>query len=614
MRAAFGTMYGISLTLAPDYWYLRGFDPKAMESSVDFFGFMSYDLHGSWDADVKTLGSLVRPQTDIREIANDSVPLFFDNLDPAKINIGLAFYGRGYTLASSSCAYFGCPFIGPSNPMPCTAFAGVASNTEIKSIIAQKGLQPELIPDAMVKQITWDDQWIGYDDDDTFALKLSWADSHCFGGTMIWSIDMDSGSGSGNTPDGGATGDSDPGGNGGEGSDAGATEGGQENGGSPNGGPTSSDGSAGSKNETVPYIYIDPSIWTQQNPVVMCNPPCQLILPPFPFQGGVTITPGSLTTTIDVENNMAYTTVISGVEQVHNQIVESILTTTISVAPFTATQMGFYGLNVTGTKATSALITPTASIDIPVFSLTETVTRDQGGSSTSSSPILVYITPPPYPWTTGGSDKPPSPGPPPPGPPPTLPHIPVITFKPGSPGPICKSGCGTPCLVFCPSCGFFGCGGCGLFGCGNDNSVIESGDTDNTNGNEPDGDEGGEDEDEQDEDEDECLLEIGGGQGDGNSANGPAITSFTNSNPPKPSSQSIPPPPPQVSIASAPPPPKPSPPPPSEPPLPNPDTETLKCYKKGSFIGRGTAIALLNDFCGPKYWGGTTISENRYIR
>lgn len=48
MKAAFGGQYGISLTLAPDYWYLRGFDAKAMEPYVDFFGFMAYDLHGFW--------------------------------------------------------------------------------------------------------------------------------------------------------------------------------------------------------------------------------------------------------------------------------------------------------------------------------------------------------------------------------------------------------------------------------------------------------------------------------------------------------------------------------------------------------------------------------------
>jgi chitinase len=90
MRASYGTSIGISLTLAPDYWYLRWFDAKAMEPYVNFFGFMAYDLHGSWDSDVKALGKLVRGQADIREISIDIVPLWFDGLDPKKINFGLA--------------------------------------------------------------------------------------------------------------------------------------------------------------------------------------------------------------------------------------------------------------------------------------------------------------------------------------------------------------------------------------------------------------------------------------------------------------------------------------------------------------------------------------------
>ncbi len=40
LRASLGTQFGLSLTLAPDYWYLRYFDAKAMEQYVDFFGFM----------------------------------------------------------------------------------------------------------------------------------------------------------------------------------------------------------------------------------------------------------------------------------------------------------------------------------------------------------------------------------------------------------------------------------------------------------------------------------------------------------------------------------------------------------------------------------------------
>lgn len=195
MRESFATKYGISLTLAPDYWYLRGFDAKGMEPYVDFFGFMAYDLHGSWDADVKTLGSIVRGQSDVHEIFNDTLPLWFDALTPDKINFGMALYGRGYTLADAKCATIGCPFTGPSLPGPCTNFEGVLSLIEIQSYIKTKGLVPILLPGPMMKQITWDNQWIGYDDVDTISMKKQFASGLCFGGTMVWSVDFNSGTG-----------------------------------------------------------------------------------------------------------------------------------------------------------------------------------------------------------------------------------------------------------------------------------------------------------------------------------------------------------------------------------------------------------------------------------
>ncbi|KAL2070912.1 hypothetical protein VTL71DRAFT_13938 [Oculimacula yallundae] len=191
MRAAFGQKYGISLTLAPDYWYLRWFDAKAMESSVDFFGFMAYDLHGPWDTDVLALGSKVRGQADIRDISKNTTPLWFAGLDPKKINFGTALYGRGYTLSDASCTGLMCPFSGPSKPQGCVAEAGVMSLSDIKKIIKERNLTPVYLYDSMMKQITWDDQWIGYDDEETIADKKRFASSMCFeGGTMVWSIDF----------------------------------------------------------------------------------------------------------------------------------------------------------------------------------------------------------------------------------------------------------------------------------------------------------------------------------------------------------------------------------------------------------------------------------------
>ncbi|KAM0488654.1 hypothetical protein ACHAP7_000697 [Fusarium lateritium] len=221
MRAAYGTKYGISLTLAPDYWYLRWFDAKAMEPYVDFFGFMAYDLHGSWDSDVRTLGKIIRGQADIREIGNNTVPLWFDGLDPKKINFGLAMYGRGYTVADKSCNALGCNFAGPSKKGECTDSDGVMSLGEIKNLIKNKGVKSTYLKESMMKQVTWDDQWIGYDDEETFADKKAWADGYCFGGTMIWSIDFQaSGSSSGG---GDGDGDIDPIPNKGESSEHGRT-------------------------------------------------------------------------------------------------------------------------------------------------------------------------------------------------------------------------------------------------------------------------------------------------------------------------------------------------------------------------------------------------------
>jgi chitinase len=78
---------------------------------------------------------------------------------------------------------------------PCTASVGILSLQEIEAIIKEKGLIPELIPDAMIKQITWDGQWVGYDDNETIALKTAWADGLCLGGTQIWSVDLNPASG-----------------------------------------------------------------------------------------------------------------------------------------------------------------------------------------------------------------------------------------------------------------------------------------------------------------------------------------------------------------------------------------------------------------------------------
>ncbi|KAL8767216.1 MAG: hypothetical protein Q9209_006221 [Squamulea sp. 1 TL-2023] len=194
LRAAWGKDYGISATLAPGI-YLQGFDPKRMEPHVDFFNFLSYDLPAPFGAVITA-----RPHTDIREMEKKIAALWTDKSDPQKVNMALRNFSRGYTLYDSKCTHAGGKVSRPSKPGPCTGQAGILSKIEIDDIVKQRHLKAQLVPGSIRKEITRDDQWIGFDNPETMALKPNRAAENCLGGTMLWSVDMNSGEGSGPGP------------------------------------------------------------------------------------------------------------------------------------------------------------------------------------------------------------------------------------------------------------------------------------------------------------------------------------------------------------------------------------------------------------------------------
>jgi len=137
----------------------------------------------------------VRAQTSIIDIESSTLPLWYDGVPPSKINLGIAYYGRGFTLSDKKCRDIGCPYVGGSKPGPCTSSTGVLSLREITQLVNGNIATPRLLPNLMIKQISWDDQWVGFDDQETIGMKEKWGDEHCLGGTAIWSIDFDTGAG-----------------------------------------------------------------------------------------------------------------------------------------------------------------------------------------------------------------------------------------------------------------------------------------------------------------------------------------------------------------------------------------------------------------------------------
>ncbi|PCD21124.1 hypothetical protein AU210_016550 [Fusarium oxysporum f. sp. radicis-cucumerinum] len=192
LKSALGDYkYGLSVTLPTSYWYLQHFDLENIEPSVDWFNVMSYDLHGAWDIGNKWTGAFVGAHTNLTEITSSLDLLWRNKVSPSKVVLGLAFYGRSVTLASSSCSEPGCPYLSAGDA-GCSGEAGILFNSEISDLIREKKLRPKLYKDAAIKTIQWNnDQWVSYDDRDTWKLKANFLKSQCLSGVLVWAVDYD---------------------------------------------------------------------------------------------------------------------------------------------------------------------------------------------------------------------------------------------------------------------------------------------------------------------------------------------------------------------------------------------------------------------------------------
>ncbi|KXJ85581.1 glycoside hydrolase superfamily [Microdochium bolleyi] len=186
MRSVFGDKYGVSMVIPPDKSYLVNYDLVAMEPYVDSFGFMAYDLHVA-----SPEGGKVQAHADIREIRDTMTPLWSAGIDPAKINLGLPYYGRGFTLTNKTCSDLDCSYKGPSVPGNCAQSSGIMMLSEIQDLLDEGTAKSSTIPNVMMKKLTWSNQWVAYDDEETMKQKTAWADETCLGGVMYWSVDQD---------------------------------------------------------------------------------------------------------------------------------------------------------------------------------------------------------------------------------------------------------------------------------------------------------------------------------------------------------------------------------------------------------------------------------------
>lgn len=115
---------GLTFTIPSSYWYLRWFDMPELLKYADWTNLMSYDLHGTWDAN-NPIGAIAQAHTNLTEIKLAAQLLWRNNIKPEQVFIGFGFYGRSFQLSSPSCTTPGCPFKGGAKAGPCSDTSGV---------------------------------------------------------------------------------------------------------------------------------------------------------------------------------------------------------------------------------------------------------------------------------------------------------------------------------------------------------------------------------------------------------------------------------------------------------------------------------------------------------
>ncbi|XP_010588526.1 chitotriosidase-1 [Loxodonta africana] len=173
-----------------------GYEVDKIAQNLDFINLMAYDFHGSWDKITGHNSPLYRRQgeSSVEHNVDFAVRYRLQMGAPAhKLILGMPTYGRTFTLASSSNTGVGAPATGPGTPGPFTKDGGVLAYYEVCSwkVATKLRIQDQKVPYAFQGN-----QWVGFDDVESFKTKVSYLKQKGLGGAMVWTLDLDDFTGS----------------------------------------------------------------------------------------------------------------------------------------------------------------------------------------------------------------------------------------------------------------------------------------------------------------------------------------------------------------------------------------------------------------------------------
>jgi hypothetical protein len=177
--------------------------PEMLERLADFEQYMTYDLHGQWDAgnqwssDGCPAGNCLRSHVNITETTAALVMITKAGVPSYKVMVGESSYGRSFKMAQVGCTGPMCSFLGDKSksfaaPGQCTSTAGYISNAEIDRIMrSRSGVQSFHDGPSNTDIVVYDEtEWVGYMTKITKSTRRTHWQAKNFGGTIDWAVDL----------------------------------------------------------------------------------------------------------------------------------------------------------------------------------------------------------------------------------------------------------------------------------------------------------------------------------------------------------------------------------------------------------------------------------------
>ncbi|XP_040193637.1 acidic mammalian chitinase-like [Rana temporaria] len=171
-----------------------GYEIANIGKLLDFISVMTYDFHGGWDTISGHNSPLCQGSTDKGDLIyfniNFAMNYWKDNGVPAeKLLMGFPTYGRTFRNPNPNLCDVGIPVSGAGSAGTYTREAGFWAYYEICTWL--RGNTIKWIPDQRVPYACKDNEWVGFDNQESYECKVRFVKDGGFGGAMVWAIDLD---------------------------------------------------------------------------------------------------------------------------------------------------------------------------------------------------------------------------------------------------------------------------------------------------------------------------------------------------------------------------------------------------------------------------------------